>query len=109
VQVGVLLEGGLRICTVGTTASGTVALVHLDAVRIELVFLEGDRLADRLALRLGLRRAVVAARGQVLLHLFTGSIAFEQAERLAKIGPNSSIDRFARVTICFAMGARSTS
>ena len=53
---------------VGDDGARSVALVHLDAVAIELVGLERDRLAQRFAL-LGRRRVVVAQLGHVGLHL----------------------------------------
>lgn len=84
--------------------AGTVALVHLDPMRVELVLLERDRLAQRRPLPLPCR-GVVAARIHVGLHLLR--LTSSAIPIASKIGPNSPIDWLARVTICLATGARS--
>ena len=76
---GSLVKAG-SACPSVMAASGAVALVHLDAVAIELVDLVGDRLADRRTLLFGGDR-VVAAGIHVLLHLHRID-GIEQAERL---------------------------
>ena len=52
---------------IGHHGGGFIPLVHLDPVAVELVFLERNRLPQRLALRLGLG-ACVTAFVHVLLH-----------------------------------------
>ena len=93
VQFGVLLEGRLLLA-VGDDGVRLVALVHLDAMRVELIDLEGDRLADawRAALRLP------ACRRSAHPCSTASSPGRWQSSRPSalKIGPNSSIDLLAR-------------
>ena len=71
-----------------------VALVHLDAVGVELVDLEGDRLAQLLAALLGLRRCPPCA--PPCWRSSPRDRCESSRPSAPKIGPNSPIDLLAR-------------
>jgi hypothetical protein len=104
VQFRIQFEGRFHLA-VGHDRVRFVALVHLHAVGVELVLLEGDRLADGVALFLG-RGGPASQRASMLAWITSGSVP-PVIPSASKIGPNSPIDWLARVTICLATGARS--
>ena len=63
-------------------------------------------MASRMASRWRSAASVSSTRASMFACILTGSIE-SSSPRDSKIGPNSPIDRFARVTICLATGARS--
>jgi hypothetical protein len=103
VQLRIKLEGRFHLA-IGHHATGFVALVHLHAMGVELVLLEGDGLSDRRALLLSFHFA--SQRLSILACMTSGSVD-SVSPSASKIGPNSPIDWLARVTICLATGARS--
>ena len=82
----ILVEGRLRLA-IGDDSARHVALVHLDAMGVELVLLERDGFAQRLALRSGGGRRV-GARLHVLLDLVVihAAIHAERFKDRAELG-----------------------